>query len=349
MIAEGAPTSLTALWRSPRRWRRLGTITAAAIFLVGAGIIGIGVGAVSIPIHEVLGILAGGGSPEDHAIVWNLRLPRVLLGALVGIGLALSGATLQAVLRNPLADPGIIGVSAGAGLVAVAMMIMAPQWVGFIPWGAFLGALATVFLVMGFTWSSGGLSPLPLILAGVALNTLLGALMGLVMILYADRVPAVLGWTLGSLSGRSWPELRRVLPLIALGAALAIGSARLMTILLLQEEVARGLGVPMARVRPSLITVAALLAAGAVSTTGLIGFVGLVIPHMARLLVGPDYRVLLPTAALLGAGLVIAADAAARTVAAPLELPVGGVLALVGAPYFLFLLWRSGRSRWAGN
>jgi iron complex transport system permease protein len=288
-------------------------------------------------------ILTGGGSSEDHAIMWNLRLPRVLLGALVGSSLALSGAVLQGVLRNPLADPGIIGVSAGAGLVAVAVMIIVPQWVGFIPWGAFLGALTAALLVMGFTQGAGGLSPLRLVLAGVALNALLGAVMGLVMILHADRVPAVLGWTLGSLSGRSWPELQRMLPLTVLGAVSAVGSARLLTLFLLPEEVIRGLGVAMTWVRPMLITVAALLAAGAVSATGLIGFVGLVIPHMARLLVGPDYRLLLPVAALLGAGLVVAADAAARTLAAPLELPVGSVLALVGAPYFLFLLWRGER------
>jgi iron complex transport system permease protein len=310
---------------------------------MGAVIIGIGMGAVAIPPGEILVILAGGGSAEDHAIVWNLRLPRVLLGALVGSSLALSGAVLQGVLRNPLADPGIIGVSAGAGLVAVAVMIIEPQWVGFIPWGAFLGALTTALLVMGFTWGAGGSSPLRLVLAGVALNALLGAVMGLVMILYADRVPAVLGWTLGSLSGCSWPELQRMLPLTALGAVLAVGCARLLTLFLLPEEVIRGLGVALAWVRPMLITVAALLAAGAVSATGLIGFVGLVIPHMARLLVGPDYRLLLPLATLLGAGLVVAADTAARTLAAPLELPVGSVLALVGAPYFLFLLWRGER------
>jgi iron complex transport system permease protein len=343
VLAEEALTSPTTPPLQPWRWRRLGTITAAALLLVGAIIIGIGVGAVAIPPREVLAILAGGGSSEDHAIVWNLRLPRVLLGALVGSSLALSGAVLQGVLRNPLADPGIIGVSAGAGLVAVAVMIIGPQWVSFIPWGAFLGALTTALLVMGFTRGAGGLSPLRLVLAGVALNALLGAVMGLVMILYADRVPAVLGWTLGSLSGRSWPELQRMLPLTALGAVLTVGSARLLTLFLLPEEVIRGLGVAMTWVRPMLITVAALLAAGAVSVTGLVGFVGLVIPHMARLLVGPDYRILLPVAALLGAGLVVVADTAARTLAAPLELPVGSVLALVGAPYFLFLLWRGER------
>jgi iron complex transport system permease protein len=323
----------------PWRWRRVGTLTVASMLLAGAIVVSVGVGAASIPPHEVVVILAGGGSPEDRTIVWNLRVPRILLGALVGVGLALSGAVLQGILRNPLADPGIIGVSAGAGLVAVVVMIVAPEWMGFIPWGAFLGAL-TASLVMAFTWGAGGLAPLRLVLAGVALNSLLGAVMGLVMILYADRVPAVLSWTLGSLSGRSWPELRRMLPLIVVGAVLAIGSARLLTILLLPEEVVRGLGVVVTWVRPFLIMVAALLAAGAVSATGLIGFVGLVIPHMARLLVGPDSRFLLPAAALLGAGLVVAADTAARTVAAPRELPVGSVLALVGAPYFLFLLWR---------
>jgi iron complex transport system permease protein len=329
----------------PWRWRRIGTLAAALVFLVGLIIFGVNVGAVSIPPQDVVAILLGGGSPEDRAILWNLRLPRILVGALVGIGMATSGAVLQAVLRNPLADPGLIGVSAGAGLVAVAVMIVAPQWMSLIPWGAFVGALAATFLVMGLAWGVGGLSPLRLVLAGVALNALLGALMGLVMMLYADRVPAILGWTLGSLSGRSWPELTRMLPLIVLGAGLAVGSARFLTMLLLQDEVVRGLGLAVAWVRLWLVSIAALSAAGAVSATGLIGFVGLVTPHMARLLVGPDHRFLLPTAALLGAGLVVAADTLARIVAAPLELPMGSVLALVGAPYFLYLLWRGARWR----
>jgi iron complex transport system permease protein len=216
---------------------------------------------------------------------------------------------------------------------------------GLIPWGAFLGACVTALLVVGLAWGVGGLSPLRLILAGVALNALLGALMGLVMILYADRVPAILGWTLGSLSGRSWPELTRMVPLVAAGAALALASARLLTVLLLQDDVALGLGVAVTGVRCFLVGVAALLAAGAVSAAGLIGFVGLVVPHLARLLIGPDYRFLLPASALLGAGLVVAADTAARIVAAPLELPVGSVLALLGAPYFLYLLWRGERWR----
>jgi iron complex transport system permease protein len=320
-------------------------LTAAGCCLVAVAILSIGVGAVAIPPGEVLAMLFGGGRPEDRAILWNLRLPRILVGALVGSSLALSGAMLQGVLRNPLADPGIIGIASGAGLVAVAVMIVAPHWMGLIPWGAFAGALATALSVMGLAWGARRPSPLRLVLAGVALNSLLGAVMGLVMILYADRVPAVLGWTLGSLTARSWPELTRMLPLAALGSIAALGSARLLTVLLLQEEVARGLGIAVAWVRLALVGVAALLAAGAVSATGLIGFVGLVIPHMARLLVGPDHRYLLPAAALLGASLVMAADTVARIVAAPLELPVGSVLAFIGAPYFLYLLWKAGRWR----
>lgn len=343
MLVEDTLACSQASPTHPWRWRRICTLTAALTFLGGVTILGVSVGAVSIPPQDLLAILLGSGSPEDRAILWNLRLPRVLVGALVGTAMAVSGAVLQGVLRNPLADPGIIGISAGAGLVAVAVMIVAPQWLGMMPWGAFAGALATAFLVMGLAWGVGGLSPLRLVLAGVALNALLGALMGLVMILYADRVPAILGWTLGSLSGRSWPELRRMFPLIALGIGLAMGSARFLTVLLLQEDVARSLGVAVIGMRVFLVGLAALLAAGAVSATGLIGFVGLVIPHIARLLVGPDHRFLLPTAALLGGGLVVAADTVARTVAAPLELPVGSVLALVGAPYFLYLLWRGGR------
>jgi iron complex transport system permease protein len=345
MLVEKRVASPGGLPVHPWRWRRIGVLTASAAFLAGAALLGVAVGAVSIPLGDVVAMLAGGGTPEDRAILWDLRLPRVLVGTLVGTGLALAGALLQGVLRNPLADPGIMGVSAGAGLVAVAVMIIAPQWMGLIPWGAFLGACATALLVVGLAWGVGGLSPLRLILAGVALNALLGALMGLVMILYADRVPAILGWTLGSLSGRSWPELTRMVPLVAAGAALALASARLLTVLLLQDDVALGLGVAVAWVRFFLVGVAALLAAGAVSAAGLIGFVGLVVPHLARLLIGPDYRFLLPASALLGAGLVVAADTASRVVAAPLELPVGSVLALLGAPYFLYLLWRGERWR----
>jgi iron complex transport system permease protein len=320
----------------------LQTITAAVIVCLLMGMLTLRWGSVALSTTEVWHALFGTEETATTNIVWTLRLPRLILGLLVGLSLALCGVLLQAVMQNPLADPGIIGVSAGGGLVAVILVILFPQASGWLPAAAALGGLGAALGIYALAWRGGGISPLRLILAGVAVNAFLSALMGILMLLYSERVPAVLGWMAGSLNGRSWPHVQLLWPYACAAGLLACLSARFLNLLLLGEERAAALGIRLTRVRVALSAVAAVLAAGVVSIGGLIGFVGLIVPHFCRLLVGADHRFLLPTAVLVGAALVVSADLCARACFAPLELPVGTMLALLGAPYFLWLLRKDG-------
>lgn len=328
--------------RDPRQWRRLLTMSGGVCALLIVGAFSLCLGSVSLSLPEVWSSLFGAEETAATHIVWTLRLPRLLLGFLVGMSLALSGVLLQAVMQNPLADPGIIGVSAGAGLVAVILLILFPHVSGWLPAAAAFGGLGAALCIYALAWRDGGVSPLRVILAGVAVNTFLASLMGLLMLLYSERAPAVLGWMTGSLNGRSWPHVRLLWPYACGAGVLTCCAARFLNLLLLGEERAAALGVRMTRARLALSALAAVLAAGVVSIGGLIGFVGLVIPHFCRLLVGADHRFLLPAVVVVGATLVVSADLAARLVFAPLELPVGAVLALLGAPYFLWLLRKEG-------
>lgn len=278
-----------------------------------------------------------------RTIVWNIRLPRTLVGALVGAGLALSGAILQGVMRNPLADPHIIGVSAGAGFAAVATMNFFPDAPAqAIPALAFLGALTGAAVVYLLAWR-GGISPLRMVLAGVAVSSLLNAGTSTVLVMFSENVQATMTWLVGGLAGRSWNHWHRLWPYVGGAAAIALALARHLNVLLLGDEVAAGLGVRVERTRLILIALAAVLAGAAVSVAGLIGFIGLIVPHIVRLLVGSDHRFLLPASALLGAALLLAADTAARLVLDPIEIPVGILTTAMGAPFFLYLL-RRGRA-----
>ncbi|RKD22921.1 iron ABC transporter permease [Ammoniphilus oxalaticus] len=328
----------------PRRKKRIVTLLIFLLLCSLSIIYGIMVGPVSIRLSDIWQAFIASPSTVETRIVWDLRLPRLLTGLLVGSCLAVSGALLQGVMRNPLADPGIIGVSAGAGLVAVIMMIVFPAYTHLTPFGAFIGALAATCMIYFVAWN-GGVSPLRMILAGVAINALLGALTSTVMILYSDRVQAVLPWLVGGLAGRSWPHFFIILPYAALGLFLSIFAIKHANIMLLGDEVARLAGNKVERSRFYLIILAALLAGAAVSVAGLIGFVGLVVPHFVRLIVGNDYRYLLPISAIAGAFLVALADTSARSWFDPIELPVGILLAVIGAPFFLYLL-RGGKQGW---
>ncbi|MGM0845058.1 MAG: FecCD family ABC transporter permease [Bacillota bacterium] len=314
------------------------------LLLIASVLYGLVTGTISIPIGEVWTSLFSEAETIERQIIWDLRLPRILTGLLVGACLASAGALLQGVMRNPLADPGIIGVSAGAGLVAVIMMILLPQFIQFLPLGAFLGALLAAVVIYFVAWK-GGVSPVRMILAGVAINSLLGAVMSAVMILYSDRVQAVLPWLVGGLGGRSWPHFSIIWPYALVGLVLSVFAIKHANLLMLGDEVAKLLGGRVERSRAFLILLATFLAGAAVSVAGLIGFVGLVIPHIVRLIVGNDYRFLLPISAIGGAFIVVAADTAARSWFDPVELPVGILLALLGAPFFLYLL-RGGMKSW---
>ena len=292
-----------------------------------------------ISIKEITDILLNPGNDPRSQIIWNIRMPRTIVGALVGINLSLSGAILQAIMRNPLADPHIIGISSGAGLAGVVIMILFPAMEYLITPVAFIGAMLAAVCIYILAWKN-GIKPVRIILAGVAVSAFLGAGISGLMIFYSDRVHGALMWMVGGLAARSWPHVNIILPYAVIGLILALASAAYLNILQLGDEMARGLGVNVEVTRIILTAIAALLAASAVSVVGLLGFVGLVVPHAARLLIGSDYRFLLPASALLGIAIVTLSDTFARVIFAPIELPVGIIMAFLGAPFFLFLLRR---------
>ncbi|WP_143035135.1 FecCD family ABC transporter permease [Selenomonas ruminantium] len=296
-------------------------------------------GSVDIPLMEIAEFLTGAGSSPHGQIIYNIRLPRSIVAALVGINLALSGAILQAVMKNPLADPHIIGISSGAGLLGILVMLAFPGFAYLVTPAAFIGAMGAALLIYILAWKN-GIRPIRIILAGVAVSAFLSAGISALLIFYSDRVHSALMWMVGGLSARSWPQVEMLWPYTLICAVLALLAARHLNILQLGDELAKGLGLRVGITRIMLSALAALLAASAVSVVGLLGFVGLIVPHTARLLVGSDYRVLLPATLLLGAGTVTFCDTIARTIVAPVELPVGIIMAVLGAPFFLYLLRR---------
>jgi iron complex transport system permease protein len=281
------------------------------------------------------------GDPLHQTILWELRLPRILAALVVGAALGLSGALLQGMLRNGLADPFVLGISAGSGLVAIACISLNVLSV-WVPLGAWIGAIFTAALVYGLGYLGGGLAIERLILAGVAVSSLFGAIQTSLLLLADDgRIQAALNWLIGSLNGRGWAEVSMAGPYV--GVALIGGCllARPLNLLNLGDELAVGLGTSLVRSRLLIGAIASLLAASAVSMAGLIGFVGLIVPHGVRLLVGSDYRWILPFSALGGAWVLTFADLVSRLGA--IELPVGAVTALLGSPLFIGLLYRQGR------
>ncbi len=318
---------------------RLFVLALFALLAIAGLFLSLTKGSLDIKVEQIIAILQSPQMDAQSQIIWNIRLPRTIVGAFVGINLAISGAILQAVMRNPLADPHIIGISSGAGLAGVTVMILFPHMDYLITPIAFLGAMAAAVCIYILAWKN-GIKPVRIILAGVAVSAFLGAGISGLMIFYSDRVHGALMWMVGGLAARSWPHVGIILPYAIIGLILALVCANYLNILQLGDEMARGLGLNVEVVRIAMTAVAALLAASAVSVAGLLGFVGLIVPHAARLLIGSDYRFLLPASALLGIGVVTLSDTLARTMFSPVELPVGIIMAALGAPFFLFLLRR---------
>nr|WP_228771385.1 iron ABC transporter permease [Actinokineospora iranica] len=300
--------------------------------------------------REIVAQVTGGVSPlseREAAIVWQVRLPRVLLAGLVGAALAVSGAAFQGVFRNPLADPYLLGAAAGAGMAATIVVVAAPaaaDWViGPLPLAAFAGALGGV----GLTWllgrSAGGGTAV-LLLSGVAVAAFLTAIQTFAQQLNTDTIKQVYTWMLGGLNTSGWHEVLLTLPYIAVAAVVLCLSARLLDVLAVGDDEAASLGVRPGRVRLYVLLAASLATAAAVAVSGLIGFVGIVVPHVVRLLAGASYRVVVPLSLLGGAVFLIVADQLARTVVAPAELPIGVITAFTGAPFFVLVL-RTNRDR----
>ena len=276
-------------------------------------------------------------------ILWQIRLPRVILAALIGLLLSISGVILQGILRNPLADPFILGISAGGAVGAAISIALGAQFVvlgmSSIPATAFIFALLAVFVVYKLAQVGGKTAPETLILAGVALSAFCAAILSLIIII-SGSLQTIYFWLLGSLSSASWGDVLTVLPYAVIGGGVAYFFSKDLNALLLGEEMAATLGIDVENTRLVLIGTASLMTAAAVSVSGLIGFVGLIVPHWIRLIIGPNHRLLIPVSALSGMLLMVVADTIARTILSPLEIPIGIIMALVRAPFFLYLLRR---------
>ena len=331
-------TSIPLLWTS--------------MFLAIALLLSIAIGSVFISPLEVWRALSGQTANETYrTILWSIRLPRTALIAMVGAALAGSGATYQGLFRNPLADPYLIGVASGAGLGAV--LAMSINWpyttLGLlaVPAAAFVTSLLTVLLVYLFARVGANVPTTNLILAGVAVSSFTGALTSFLMLRSTGELRRALGWLLGGVSLTGWPALLSLIPYLAVGLTVLCLSGQALNLLQFGDEQASQMGLDTRRAKIIIIVAASLVTAAAVSFAGIIGFIGLIVPHVVRILWGADYRRLIPLSILGGAGTLLLADVLARIVIAPQELPVGIVTALAGAPFFLWVLRRSkGLGHW---
>jgi len=331
-------------------WRLFAGLLAVVLITIFAA----SLGSVQIPPFTIVQILASkipildvnAHWPDSWSIIlWELRLPRIVLAGLVGASLAIAGATYQGLFRNPLADPYLIGVAAGAGLGATVILVtkIPIYFHGFslLPITAFAGALLAVTVAYLVARQSGGFPLATLLLSGVAVAFLASAVTSLLIIRSDPDVKPLLGWLLGGFVGTQWKDTLILLPYMIPGVVLMMAYGRILNMFQITEEEAKYLGVNVDRAKVVLIAVASLVTAAAVSVSGLIGFVGLIAPHAVRLIWGPGHRFLLPMSMLIGAGFLILADLVARTVVSPSELPVGVITAFCGAPFFLYLLRRS--------
>jgi iron complex transport system permease protein len=347
----------------PIRWPRqpgplaLAVLPAALLlcFLLalGWGAIALPPGQVALILLDALGLPVGAGAdPQAQAVVLTLRLPRALLAMAVGAGLAIAGAALQGLFRNPLADPTLIGVSNGAAVCAVATIVLGGPLLGqlggalrplTLPLAAFLGGLLVTLAVQRIATRDGQVQVATMLLAGIAINAMaLAGISTFIFISDDQQLRELSFWMMGSFAGVTWPTLLPALVLILLPLLLLPRLARALNALLLGEAEAHYLGIPVDRAKRRIVILAALVTGAGVALSGVIGFVGLVTPHLVRLLIGPDHRYLLPASALLGGCLMLLADMAARTLVLPAELPIGILTACFGGPFFLWLLARRG-------
>jgi len=343
--------------------RRLNTRIVATVLLVAFVIVvfnALSTGAYTIRLGELIQVLFQGparssgeadGSSVAHAVFWNVRLPRVTLAIVVGASLAVAGVVMQGIFRNPLAEPATVGVSGGAAVGAVIAITLGLSKITLgVQIFAFIGGTLATAIVYGLSRVDGKTDIVTLILTGIAINALSGALIGLaVFVADDDQIRTVTFWSLGSLGLATWRAVAMVLPLAIIGVALSTKFSRTLDLMSLGDRPAEHVGVPVERVRLQTIAIIGLLASSAVAATGIIAFVGLIVPHILRLVLGPKHRDLLWSSALLGAIVTLLADLAARTLLSPAELPLGVLTALIGAPFFLWLLrkMRTGESTWS--
>jgi len=349
LTADVAPAVLRAVRGA--MWPRL---LVGFVALLAAVLLGLALGPASIPLDATIRILLshlpGVGLDSDvpvtwRTIVWEVRLPRVLLAGIAGATLAMSGATYQGVFRNPLAEPYLIGVATGAALGATIVVVsgvdLSVGGLSALPLAAFAGALVSVIVVYGVARVGSTVPATTLILAGVALSSLATAITSYLMLQNTSNTLSVFSVVLGSFNTAGWTKIAWVLPYAVPSAAVILAHGRVLNVLSLDEEQARGLGIDVERTKLILLGAASLASAAAVSVSGTIGFVGLIVPHAVRMMWGPDNRALLPMSILLGAAFLIGADVIARMADRPSEIPVGIITAFCGVPFFLYLLRRA--------
>ncbi|MFX0547725.1 FecCD family ABC transporter permease [Hathewaya histolytica] len=318
---------------------RVWIIVLCIIVLAILSILTIGIGSADISIGNIIDIFLGKGDEINASIVMDMRLPRIILAIFVGASLSISGVLLQAVMGNPLADPGITGVSSGASLAAILVMIYFPHLYRILPLVAFLGAILACVMVFALSWDN-GLNSLRIILAGVAVNAIFLGATSLMSILNSDKIQGVLLWINGSLAYRGWREVKYIVPYTLIGIILSFLCIKGANILALGDDVATNLGLNVNRTRIFISLVAVFLAGISTSVVGIIGFIGLIVPHICRLIIGSDHKFLIPMSSVVGAILLLLTDTMARFIARPIELPVGVIMSMVGGPFFLFLLRR---------
>lgn len=350
MILSTFPLQSVAGDRSNRGKWALILLTILLLIAIGCGLV---VGAYDVSIINFIKTVKQNGFYEsaysrDFLVLINIRPPRVILGVLVGSALAVSGVLMQGLFRNPLADPGIMGVSSGAALGAVIMIILGsflpPALITFlggfnVAFGAFIGGLSSTIILYVVATRNSRTSIATMLLAGIALTALSGALLGFLIFIANDyQLRDITFWNLGSLAGATWRRVIIAFPFIVTGLIVAPFLSRAMNALALNEAVAGHLGFAVQRIKHTTIFLVAFMCGGAVAMSGNIGFIGIIVPHMLRLSIGPDHRYLIPCSALLGASLLVFTDTISRIIIAPAELPIGIIMSLIGAPFFLWIL-----------
>ena len=317
-------------------------VVSTFVLAITAAVIAIGLGSIRISVPDIIQTLFH--TTPDHVndtIIFNIRLPRVLLALIIGANIAVSGAILQAVMGNPLADPGLTGVTSGASVCVLVIMLAMPEYTQFTPLAALVGGLLAAGVVYALAWKRTGISPISIILAGVAVNALCGGVVGYLSIMYSDRLPSAVQWMNGSLAAKGNSVVSMIFPYALVGWVLSFFAIRKANVIRMGDQVAANLGENVNRIRILLSILAVFLAAISVAAIGMIGFVGLIVPHMARFLVGSNYKYMMPMSMALGALILLIADTGGRTLFSPLEIPAGIIMAVIGGPYFLYLMRRS--------
>ncbi len=317
----------------------IGVLLAVSVLAV---VFCVGIGTIEFTPREVLrAIFVDDGSPS-RLIIWNLRFPRILTGGLVGICLALSGCVLQGVMRNNLASPSTIGVTGGASFVGYLTLVAFPAYSYLLPVGSIVGAFVTTMLIYALAYQK-GVSPVRMILSGMAVSALFGAFNDIIKTLFAESLGNASGFLVGGLNGCGWRSFRMILPYALAGLLVCLFLPSKMNILMLGDETANALGLRTELFRFLLIAVSSLLSGAAIAAVGMLSFVGLIVPHIARLLVGSDYRYLFPASVFLGFSLIVLCDTIGRVIMPPGEVPVSIIISFIGAPFFLFLLRSRGK------